>query len=131
MKTFLPFLAAVLWGLSFCSCAAVTAEQEEDTLTFHPAVEPLELPCFGPFVRAYDGAIVGLCGKSAYRSADDGQTWKTTQALPDDGFLLGDYSIVRCGRVLVAAFCNRDEIKHGKWAEGSRIIALCNCVPFL
>ena len=121
MKTFFPFLAAVLCCLPLCCCSSAAADeqQEEDTLTYHPGVEPLELPCYGPFVHAYDGAIVGLSGKSAYRSADDGQTWETTQAVPDEGFLLGDYSIVRSGRVLIAAFCNKEEIKRGKWAEGS------------
>ena len=116
MKTFFtPFAVAL------CAVFCLTAAAADSPVSYHQAIQPLDLPCYGPFVHTYDGAIVGLAGKSAMRSTDGGQTWESFPALPDEGFsIVGDaYSLVRVGRDLVAAFCNIPEMKQGKWAEGS------------
>ena len=120
MKAFFTTLAIVL-----CVVCCRAVADDNDPASFHPAVEPLELPCYGPFVHTYDGAIVALNDKTAFRSTDGGKTWESHQALPSEGFSIhaegGDaYSVVRVGRDLVAALSNYAELKRGEgWGTGS------------
>ena len=120
MKAFFTTLAIVL-----CVIFSRAVADDNDPASFHPAVEPLELPCYGPFVHTYDGAIVALNDKTAFRSTDGGKTWESHQALPSEGFSIhaegGDaYSVVRVGRDLVAALSNYAELKRGEgWGTGS------------
>lgn len=114
MKTLSAFLSIALC----CLVCAAAAASDADPASFHPAVEQLDNPCIGPFVHAYDGSIVGLAGKNAWRSTDSGRTWESYPALPEEKFSFADYCIVRVGRDIVAAFCNNSEVKEGPWGTG-------------